>query len=36
MKIYKIGSEILSIDSIREIIKNDLKLSLSSKVKKSN
>ncbi|MAJ12429.1 MAG: histidine ammonia-lyase, partial [Flavobacteriales bacterium] len=34
MKIYKIGSEILSIDSIREIIKNDLKLSLSSKVKK--
>ena len=34
MKIYKIGSEILSIDSIREIIENDLKLSLSSKVKK--
>lgn len=33
MKIYKIGSEILSIDSIREIINNDLKLSLSSKVK---
>lgn len=33
MKIYKIGPEILSIDSIREIIKNDLKLSLSSKVK---
>ena len=30
---YKIGSEILSIDSIREIINNDLKLSLSSKVK---
>ena len=33
MKIYKIGSEILSINSIREIINNDLKLSLSSKVK---
>ena len=33
MKEYKIGSEILSIDSVREIINNDSKLSLSSKVK---